>query len=124
MHTNRITVMNRLRSVVAAFGWAIFGVMIFTPLTLLAGSYYAILCALLYGKVVIWGEVALHWGVIGIASGGLLGFAGRLIDDVNPLASEPIHRQSRQTVEESRRPTFVTTARDLVIHAFSVRRHT
>ena len=124
MHGNRIIVMDRLRSVVVAFGWALVGAMIVTPLTLLAGSYHAILCALLYGKVVIWGEVALHWGVIGIAAGGLLGFAGRLIDDVNPLASEPIRRESRQTAEESGPPTLVTIARDVVIHAFSRRRHT
>jgi hypothetical protein len=124
MNGNRIILMDRLHSIMTAFGWALVGAMIVTPLTLLAGAYYAILCALLFGKVVFWGEVALHWGLLGIASGGLLGFAGRLIDDVSPLASEPIHRESRQAAEESCHPTFMTTARDVVLHAFSVRRHT
>jgi hypothetical protein len=123
MHGNRITVVDRLRSVFAATGWAFVGVMIVTPLTLLAGSYFAIVCAILYGKIVIWGEVALHWGVIGIAAGGLLGFAGRLIDDENPLASEPIHRE-RHAAEKSRPAALATIVRAVVIHAFSVRRHT
>jgi hypothetical protein len=38
--------------------------------------------------VVVWREVALHWGLLGIASGSLLGFAGRRIDGYNRLASE------------------------------------
>jgi hypothetical protein len=123
MREELISVANQIRSVLSGIVWAIVGATIFAPLTLLAGCFYAIVCAVLYGKVVQWGDVALHWGLIGIAAGGLLGFTGRLIDGDNPLVSDPIRRSLRQA-KESRRPTLIAIAQDLVTHVVSVRRHT
>src|ERR1700677_652561 len=103
MREELISMANQIRSILSAIAWAIVGAAIFVPLTLLAGSFYAIVCAVLYGKVVLWGEIALHWGLLGIAAGGLLGFPGRLMDGKNPLASEPIRRSLRP-------PTFAAIA--------------
>jgi hypothetical protein len=124
MREELISVAIRVRWVLSAIGWAVVGAMIFAPLTLLAGAYYAILCAVLYGKVVLWGEITLQWGLIGIAAGSMLGFAGRLIDGENPLAPDPIRRSERQAAYESGRPTLTAVARDLVLHVVSVRHRT
>jgi hypothetical protein len=121
MNGDRITAFDRIRTVVSAFGWAVAGGLICAPMTLLAGAYWAIVCAVLYGKV--GGVVVLHWGLVGIIAGGLMGFAGRLIEGHHPLADEPVRWEGRRTSEPARW-SFRMLSPDVMIHAFSVRRRT
>ena len=121
MQANRVSATTCLRTVVAAFGWALVGAALIAPLTLFAGFFYAIVCAILYAKTVAWGAVALHWGLVGIAAGGLMGFCGRVIDDENPLA---LDSDSRHTVPATRRRPFASIVGDLIARVTIVDRHT
>jgi hypothetical protein len=121
MQANRISATTYIRTIIAAFGWALVGAALIAPLTLVAGFFYAIVCALLYAKTVAWGAVALHWVLVGIAAGGLMGFYGRVIDDENPLAPE---FDWRHAVPATRRRPFASIAGNLLARVTIVRRHT
>jgi hypothetical protein len=123
MFRKGVSALDPMRTVASAILWAVVGATLLAPVTLLAGFYYAELCAILYGKAALWSAILLHWGLTGAAAGALLGFVGRLIDDDNPLTSAPICARKMHAAEPAH-PTPAAIARDLIAQVFHVRRHT